>query len=298
MELKELFDGNCYHICTNGNNTPILLRDKEDYKVVCNYLAVFTWKLKIQMLAYIIMSNHLHMIIVCTNREQAESFTRVLKQNIASYLRHKYGIEKCFKSVDHCISIIDSCKYLRNCIAYVLRNAICAKICNRIEDYPWSSYSAYFSFSNTETAIRRMSQLSFRERRKILKTRDEYYDAPLYVDSSGRIINDCFVRNDIVERAYYNSGRHFLTCLGTCNDADIEYALAIKPLIKVDDMNLMDTVNRVVSDRFNGKQLSNLTNTDKCKIIKNLYFNNKTSVSQLSRVLGLPKDLISQILST
>lgn len=243
------------------------------------------------------MSNHLHIVLVGADREQAETYIRALKQNISSYLRKKYGIAKSLKGIGHCISIIDSDKYLRNCIAYVLRNAICAKVCSKIEEYPWSSYSAYFNRSGVKSSVK-ISDLSFRERRKILKTRDEYGDAPLYIDDTGRIINKCFVRYDIVEKAYYKSGRHFLTCLGSCNDSQMEYDLSIKPQIKVNDFNMMESVNRLLSDRFNGRSLSNLTNAEKCKIIKHLYFNNKTTISQLSRILGLPKELISQILMT
>lgn len=41
-----------------------------------------------------------------------------------------------------------------------------------------------------------------------------------------------------------------------------------------------------------------LTSAEKCSILKHLFFNNKTSVPQLSRVLGLPRKLIQRIMST
>jgi len=44
IELKDLFDGNCYHVCTNGQETPAIILDQEDFKVAQNYLALAGWK--------------------------------------------------------------------------------------------------------------------------------------------------------------------------------------------------------------------------------------------------------------
>ena len=48
--------------------------------------------------------------------------------------------------------------------------------------------------------------------------------------------------------------------------------------------------------RFSGKTISELTNSNKCAMIKTLYYNNKTSIPQLSRILGLPRDIIAHAL--
>ena len=43
MELHELIKGNCYHICTNGQGTPTLLKDEEDFRTACVYLALVSF---------------------------------------------------------------------------------------------------------------------------------------------------------------------------------------------------------------------------------------------------------------
>ena len=102
----------------------------------------------------------------------------------------------------------------------------------------------------------------------------------------------------MVEKLFHNSGKMFLSFLGRCNDAHMEYELAVKPQIKIDDFNLVDTAEKLVEAWFNGKTLSELTTSEKCRIVKNLFFNNKTTIPQLSRILGLPRELITQVLST
>ena len=71
IDLKDLFSGNCYHICTNGQETPTIIMDEEDFKVAHNYLALAGWKIGIDILAYAIMVNHVHIMIVCRDRNLA-----------------------------------------------------------------------------------------------------------------------------------------------------------------------------------------------------------------------------------
>lgn len=297
MTLGNLIYGNCYHICTNGHDTPILLKDEEDFITACNFIAIVAWKLKVDILAYIVMSNHLHTLIASQDRSEAKKFIRLLKQEISTYLKNKYGMRHCFEGVSDSISLVDSEKYLQNCIAYILRNAICAKICKKLEAYPWSSYSSYFN-KHSGSKLRTVASLGIRERRRLLKSRLDLRNAPFTIDENGRICNQSFVRFDIVEKAFHNSGKMFLSFLGRCNDAQMEYEFAVKPQIRIDDYNLVATAEKLVGAWFNGKALSELTTSEKCRIVKNLFFNNKTTIPQLSRILGLPRELITQVLST
>ena len=78
----------------------------------------------------------------------------------------------------------------------------------------------------------------------------------------------------------------------------MEYEMACKPLLGVNDTDLLSSTEKIAASRFNGKKIAELTNQQKCSIIKTVFFNNKTSIPQLSRVLGLPRDIISRILSS
>lgn len=297
IELKDLFSGNCYHVCTNGQETPTIIMDKEDFKVAHNYLALAGWKTGIEILAFVIMSNHVHIIIICKDRNQAVRYIRSFKKLYSMYLSRKYDMSEALRGIEDSISLIDSISYFRNCVAYILRNALCARICKRIEDYPWSSYPCYFNMLAHEDAGS-ISDLGIRERRMVLKTRMDLSECPYLVNSEGMIEAKSFVRYDIVEKAFVNSGKFFLASLGTCNDAKMEYEMTCKPLVRVNDKELAEVIEALTEKRFEGKKISGLTQSQKCSIIKNIYFNNKTTIPQLSRILGLPKGLIKQILST
>ena len=297
IDLKDLFSGNCYHICTNGQETPTIIMDDEDFMTAHNYLALAGWKTGVPVLAYTIMSNHVHILVICKNREQALRNIRLFKRLYSTHLLNKYGISNGLKGIEDSISLIDSISYFRNCTAYILRNALCARVCRRVEDYPWSSYSCYFNPYMSDNAIW-ISDMGERNKRNTLKTRMDLSQCPYLVNTKGMIEAKSFVRYDIVEKAFFNSGKFLLACLGTCNDALMEYEMTCKPLVRVNDTELLEVIGNLAEKKFRGKHISQLSQSEKCAIIKNIYFNNRTSIPQLSRILGLSKEIIRLTLST
>jgi hypothetical protein len=205
------------------------------------------------------------------DRRKAKKFIKAYKQKLSMFLRSKYGTEKILKRVADSITLVDSIKYFQNCVAYILRNALCAKICKRLEDYPWSSYSAYFTKADAEED-RLISSLGARERKQILRSRDDLSGCPYQLDKNGNIVNKSFIRTEIVEAAFKNSSRSFLYSLGTCNDMKMEYELAMKPLLNVNDTEMAVIAEELAATRFAGKAISELTNSNKCAMIKTLYY--------------------------
>lgn len=297
MDLKDLHREKFYHVCTNGMEMMVLLKDEEDYKTAWNYIALSAWKTETEIIAFTIMSNHVHEILACRSAFHADKTIKLYKKMLSLYLRKKYGLTKTLHRTADCISLIDTVKYLKNCIAYILRNAVCSRVCAKPEDYKWASHACYFSGNGYKESIS-VSSMSFSQKRKLLKTGMDLRYCPLRIDENGLITLDSFVRNDIAERAYRNSGKSFLYYLGCCNDAKMEYELTCQPLMNVSDQDMHETVTKYVADRFQGKSISDLTSAEKCSILKSLYFNNKTSIPQMSRILGMPRHLIQRILSS
>lgn len=292
-----LYNGNFYHVCTDGLEQVTLLKDEEDFKTAWNYLALSAWRAGVSVVAFILMSNHVHELLACREAEQADRTIKLYKKLISTFLKRKYGTSRILHRTEDCIATIDTIQYLKNCIAYILRNAVCAKICPRPEDYRWSSYACIFS-DRKKTASRPVSGLTFTEKRRLLKTGMDLSDCPLRIDEAGLITLDSFVRSDLVEKAYRHSGKSFLYYLGCCNDAKMEYELACQPLMHVSDQDMYETIRKHVANRFHGKELSELSSSEKCSILKSVFFSNRTSIPQLSRIMGLPRQLIQRILST
>ena len=88
MELKDLFEGNIYHICTDGNSCPVLMREDSDFIIAVNYLAICAWRTSVQVVAYCIMANHFHFLILSENRERTAAFIAMFKRMLSMYLQH------------------------------------------------------------------------------------------------------------------------------------------------------------------------------------------------------------------
>ena len=123
-------------------------------------------------------------------------------------------------------------------------------------------------------------------------------DCPYCINQDGNIAIESFVRSDWVHLAFSRSGKLFLYHLGCCNDALMEYELVNRPLVLSSDQDLLAAVDVVIAQRFKGKDIALLTTSEKTSMLKYLFFNYKSTIPQLSRVLGLPRDLVRKVLSS
>lgn len=296
FELKDLYDGNFYHICTEGFEQDVIVKDEEDFYVARNYLALAAWRCGLFVVAFCIMSNHFHILVACRDRSQAVRYIKLFKQLYSTYLHNKYGEERSLKGcADSCVLITDI-GYFRNCVAYILRNPLCAKICSKIEDYKWSSYYAYFN-SEREVVRYDIHSLKGKRKRQILRTDMDLSGCQYKINEEGNIVLSSFVRSDMVEKAFKYSGRFFLFQLGSCKDTRMEYELVIRPFMTSDDQEILKIAQKCAKDYYKGRELSELSVGERCSMVKNLYFNYKSSIPQVSRVLGLARSLVRKMLS-
>ena len=63
-----------FFITTKHLENSVWFREEEDYKVGMNKVALVSGRLGIKIISFILMSNHVHYLISCTNREEAKQF--------------------------------------------------------------------------------------------------------------------------------------------------------------------------------------------------------------------------------
>ena len=69
FSLKDIFKGNFYHVCTNGLEQVVLLKDEEDYRTV----------------SFTLMSNHIHTLVGCQDASHADKMIKLFKQLLSRY---------------------------------------------------------------------------------------------------------------------------------------------------------------------------------------------------------------------
>jgi putative transposase len=136
------------HIVQRGHNRRCVFRRLDDYGVYLSNLAEARSDLAVRVLAYCLMTNHVHLVVVPGDEPTNVSrFMRILAARQTRYvnrLEQRTGTlwEGRFKA-----SLIDSERYLLACCRYTELNPVRAGMVTAPEDYPWSSYRGRAGFT-------------------------------------------------------------------------------------------------------------------------------------------------------
>lgn len=127
-----------YHIIVRGINKQIIFEETDDFLSFLRMARNCTIKYEIQILSYVLMSNHVHIIIRDCN-DNISLFMKSLGLRYARYFNNKYDrVGSLFQ--DRFINIpIMSERQLYSTMTYIIMNPERAGICS-YKTYRWSSY--------------------------------------------------------------------------------------------------------------------------------------------------------------
>ena len=128
-----------YHVMLRGINKRAIFGDDEDYYVFIKTLKRYKTVGGYRIFAYCLMSNHLHLLLKVECEELGVIFKRIAGSYVYWY-NLKYGrighlFQDRFKSEP-----VEDDRYFLTVLRYIHRNPIDAGICEKIGDYPFSSY--------------------------------------------------------------------------------------------------------------------------------------------------------------
>ncbi|MBO7622749.1 MAG: hypothetical protein J6S64_01800, partial [Bacteroidales bacterium] len=104
----------------------IWFRDEDDFKVGMNYVAVQVAIGQVLLLAFILMSNHVHFVLH-GYYEDALAFVNGFKMRFAKYLRNRYGAKEFLRENGVDIRALPSGEVaVERAIAYVHMNSVAA----------------------------------------------------------------------------------------------------------------------------------------------------------------------------
>lgn len=128
------------HVIQRGNNRQACFYADEDYRFYLDKLAWASGKAGCQIHAYVLMTNHVHLLVSSTRQQGVGDMMKALGQIYVQYVNRTYQRsgtlwEGRFRS---CLTQEDS--YLLACMRYIELNPIRAGMVTHPGDYPWSSY--------------------------------------------------------------------------------------------------------------------------------------------------------------
>ena len=156
-----------YHIMLRGINKQRIFHEEADYE---NFIAALKYAKEIcgyQLYAWCLMPNHIHLLM--REKPDGETVGQIMKRIGAKYvywynLRYERNgplFQDRFKS-----EAVDDDGYFLTVLRYIHRNPVKAGITARLEDYPYSSYTAYLKeegmgLADTEALFRHISRIDY-----------------------------------------------------------------------------------------------------------------------------------------
>ena len=279
-------------ITTDHLETCLWFRDDEDFKAGMNHVASVAFCIGVHVLAFILMSNHVHFVLECTE-EEALRFITEFKRIHSWYLRRKYGAKELLRENDVDIQeLVLGNESLERAIAYVQMNCVAANICLHPTEYPWGTGRAFFQVGRADGTA--LGNLSGRARNRILHSRMNLPSGWL-VGPDGFILPESYVNVRFVENLYRSPGRmnYFLT-----NSSKAKRTLARQEaeLASFRDQVLLAALPDLCRSLFREKSPGQL-NPDQMKTLAGqLRRRFSADPHQISRVTGIPYAELTKML--
>ncbi len=150
-----------HHITQRGNRKEDVFFEDDDRHTYLKWLAEYSAKHKVDVLAYCLMTNHVHLILRPKEDTGLQKVLKPLHMRYAQYINKVNGWTGHFWQGRYFSSALDE-NYTWAAIRYVERNPIRAGMVEVAEDYKWSSAAAHcglkpepmlYNFSKHERAV-------------------------------------------------------------------------------------------------------------------------------------------------
>ena len=303
-----------FHIVISSKDE-VICRDFKDYTTMENHICFAAYRSGDKILAYAVMSNHIHIARVST---QPASFIRTLRLSYAMYFNGRYERRGTICGKYTYCKEVYGYPQQKTVISYILRNPMHHGICETPWQYPHSSISAYFrrSLSVNEPFTMDCGTAEPAESgHKDILLRCGTSRVSFPVDKTGRVLLRKFINASRVEHIF-RTARNFIHCINRWNTEDWEkeqkkqfpegevFSLGnvepegITPLDTmrayerasfqphISDMEICRHIDRKILPRLGLTSYTKLNNGQKQDIVQELQQTYHTGTEQIYRCLG------------
>ena len=141
-----------HHITQRGNNKQFTFIEKNDYKRYLSWFEQYRSKYDLSVLAYCLMPNHIHAVIIPKNKESIGRACDVCQMRYAQYFNKKNKRTGHLWQGKYYSCILDE-KHLYSVIRYVENNPVRANLVKNPEEWEWSSAKAHLNAGTSKITL-------------------------------------------------------------------------------------------------------------------------------------------------
>ena len=278
---------NYYFVSTDHFVDNDWFRDDEDYSVGMNYVAVDKIATGMTVLAFVLMSNHLHFVLQAERETDITNFWVKYKQLYATYVRNKYGIKEFLRRNQIDIQKLPTeGERLERTIAYTVMNPVAARICATPDAWRWGSGGCYFN--RVPLAGKQISEMSMKQCMRVLHSKVKM--APkMGLAPDGVIWPQTYVETEAVEKRFRTPAR-FSYFLNTSTAAKNRPEQIRSVFFR--DQTVLAAIPEINEQLFGTQQLDR---EQTVRLARELRQRFHSDARQLARVLGLRPEAAAEL---
>ncbi len=129
------------HIIQRGNNRQACFFAEEDYRFFLDHLAKLTKRFRCSLHAYVLMTNHFHLLLSSDLVNGPSLVMKFLGQRYVQYVNRVYKRSGTLWEGRFRSSLVQTQHYVLGCYRYIEMNPVRANMVKHPIDYRWSSYA-------------------------------------------------------------------------------------------------------------------------------------------------------------
>ena len=162
-KARKQSESGIYHVMLRGIDRQLIFEDSEDYFRFLDIVQECRDLCEFKLYAYCLMGNHVHLLLKIQSDGLETIFKRIGGRYVyyynVKYQRIGHLFQDRFKSEP-----VDDDAYFLTVLRYIHQNPVKAKLCSRVEEYPFSSFAEYLhegTLVDTEFALRMIDRSEF-----------------------------------------------------------------------------------------------------------------------------------------
>ena len=284
-----------YLVTTEHLKEGLWFRDEDDFRAGMNFVAIQAYQSKVTVLAFILMSNHLH-FVVQGRWADVKAFIDGIKSRYSKYLNHKYGTAEFLRRNKVTIEEVSTLNEgLERAIAYTQMNSVAANICSHPSQYPWGTGPVFFNAA--KRSGKPLGTLSKRARIRLLHCCKADFPADWLVSEDGYILPESYVAVGFVERCYGRASRmNYFLVNSSKAKRKIENGDDHHPAFR--DQVILAALPDLYRSLFGKQSFEELTLEEKTESLRQLQRRFCSNVHQIARVTGLTYEVAARMMDS
>ena len=124
-----------WHIIQRGNNREATFFSEQDYQFYLNCFLDATKRYKVNVHAYVLMTNHVHILATPEHKESISLTMQSVGRRYVQYVNKEYVRTGTLWESRHKASLVDAEHYLFTCSRYIEMNPVAANMVQHPAEY-------------------------------------------------------------------------------------------------------------------------------------------------------------------